>query len=111
MKLTKLLEIGAEGGAISLCKVNDKEKIAYFYTVDEMDYNLEDFSAIQTGSTAFSTFMAAYNALLKKYPFIYRLYPLYIHSEIKTFILSEFKVANNDGTKNYSYSYWLEKLM
>ncbi len=111
MKLIKLLEVGAEGGAITLYKIMDKVQTKYFYSLEEIDYDLEDFSTIQKRSSLENTFNSVYNALIEEYPLLYNLYPVYIHSDIKTFISSEFTKISKDNSTNYSYSSWQDKLM
>lgn len=92
MKKIKLLEMGSEGGSITLFKTIDSQnRERYSYAVNEMDYDLEDLTPVDFSSESVQSFEEAYRILKNKYPHLLMLYPVFMDTSIVDFISNELK--------------------
>lgn len=106
---TKVLEIGAEGGTITMYQVFDaKNKDWYIYSVNDMGPDDEVPGVIKDSNYSMS-YVEAFFKMLKAYPHLLELYPLYVHSDFvhpTMTIIKEITII-----KDYiNYAAWAEVL-
>lgn len=86
-KHSKILEIGGEGGSVTLYEKLDGRNIkTYYHSTDEMSME-EDGETINQKSTFSSSVAEALIKMQLQYPNIFSLYPLEIHKQHKEIIL------------------------
>ena len=106
----KVLELGAEGGSISIFQFIDAEnKDWYYYNVNEMSYEDLGLSGVNKNSEYAMSFAEAMIRMLGKYPNALEFYPLYVDLENKNVLIEVIKqtIKNNDY---FDYQRWAELL-
>lgn len=103
----KILEMGSEGGSITLYRMTDKEKNHWFYySVNEMAYEEFDIEAVRKDSEFSLNITEAFEKMQKRYESILSLYPLFVHPEYKIKILAFLKRYIRDTSSGIDFYQW-----
>jgi len=113
---TTLLEIGAEGGSITINKMLVGNQNKYWFTTEE--YAMADLLTpeelegieLHSKSAIVDSFEEAFALAKKKYP-IFKLYLRYVDDKVKVFIAKEYSESGElESTSRYRGSNWRELL-
>lgn len=78
---TKVLEIGAEGGSITMYRVFDaKDHDWYMYSVNDMGMD-DEVAGLTKDSNYSMSYVEAFFRMLKAYPNLLALYPIFVHAD------------------------------
>lgn len=103
----KILEMGSEGGSITLYRMTDKEKNHWFYySVNEMAYEEFDIEAVRKDSEFSSNITEAFEKMQKRYVSILSLYPLYVHPDYKIKVLAFLKKYIRQTNQSIDIHQW-----
>jgi hypothetical protein len=105
----KVLEIGAEGGSITMYQVFDaKNKDWYIFSVNDMGLDDEVPGVIKDSNYSMS-YVEAFFRMLKAYPHLLELYPLYVHTDFaySTMVIIKELTINKDYI---NYTEWAKVL-
>lgn len=108
---TKIIEIGAEGGSITLYKCTDKKNEDWYYhSVSEMAYEDLDIEGIDNNSKFSMSLAETFIKMQGEYNNVFSLYPLMVHHDYQLIALGllEEYVASVD--KNIDYHQWANVL-
>lgn len=111
---TKLLELGVDGGSITVfIKLENHHKGRYYYLVNEMyDDDIEILDLNKNAIYSF-TFIECMLKLMAKYTVIFYFHPLYIHKDYCNqvlFLLNDYLKVNQDNSHLINKEIWTEKL-
>jgi len=108
---TKVFELGAEGGSLSIYQFLDKENNDwYFHNVNDMGFEDEDIPPTNRDSAYSMSYAEAFIKMQAAYPYLFNLHPLLVHpdfADVTIFFLKECP----EGDKEYvNYHQWAEVL-
>jgi len=107
---TKVFELGAEDGSLSIYKFIDKDnKDWYFHNVNDMGFEDEDIPPTNRDSVFSKSYAEAFIKMLAEYPYVLSLYPLFVHPDVVNVTMLFFKV-NSKSIEYIDYHIWAEVL-
>jgi hypothetical protein len=108
---TKIIEMGAEGGSITLYKCIDKKNEDWYYhSVSEMAYEDLDIEGVDKKSKYSMSVAEAFIKMQAEYNNIFSLYPLMAHSDYKYIALSLLEEYVNNIDEHIDYYQWANVL-
>lgn len=108
---TKILEMGAEGGSITLFQIKDKKDTDwYFHSVHEMAYMDLDLEGIDRNSQYSMSIAEAFIKMQGEYKNVFSLYPLMVHSDYKYIVLALLEEYVKNIDENIDYQTWAHVL-
>lgn len=108
---TKIIEMGAEGGSITLYKCIDKKNEDWYYhSVSEMAYEDLDVEGIDKKSKYSMSMAEAFIKMQGEYNNIFSLYPLFVHPEYKIIVLALLEEYVNNIDEHIDYYQWANVL-
>ena len=90
MKKELYFDISSPESGGSLFRINDADKISFYYNHSTYDDNKDELQVFETYYNSFANF---WEALIKNKEWFY-LHPLFVHSEQREFIKEQLKNAN-----------------
>ena len=106
-KQITILEMGADGGSIKLCRITDPEKNHWFYhCVNEMAYEDLDIEAVHKDSQYSPNITEAFEKMIDIYTSVLSLYPLFVHPDYKINILGYLKKNIRTTNNEYDLYQW-----
>lgn len=104
---TKVFELGAEGGSLSIYQFLDKDnKDWYFHNVNDMGLDDEIPTTIRNSEYSMS-YAEAFIKMQTKYPKLFNLHPLYVHPDFVNetiLFLKECLVENKESVDYYTWA-------
>ncbi|WP_248722734.1 hypothetical protein [Seonamhaeicola sp. ML3] len=108
---TRIIEIGAEGGSITLYKYIDKKNEDWYYhSVSEMAYEDLELEGINKKSKHSMSIAEAFIKMQREYNNVFSLYPLFVHPEYKFIALALLEEYVNIIDEHINYYQWANVL-
>ena len=106
-KQITILEMGADGGSIKLCRITDSDMNHWFYhCVNEMAYEDLDIEAVHENSEFSPNITEAFEKMIDIYVSVLSLYPLVVHPDYKINILRYLKRYLRNTNNEYDFQQW-----